>query len=337
METTEFFYLYLYPIVSSIVAGLIFWLIFSFLPDRNRKKSFGIGINNDLFTLNNQIFGYFDFFLRFQENSPSCFQDKIHSSSLTEEDLNTTLQNKIISKVYLQEIPDSRQMLVVGNKLISMVAEIDKTIDRLFSFNYFLSSREVMLLRNIHENIHRYMPYIQLDSNIHRTPPFPVDLSLAFMTRVLLDLQDNFRNLRKIIFNTARTESDQVIQKIQWQFYSGNYKYCIKECNIWINKFPFDSSLQSMYLIRCNFFLHRKNVAYTLLSKFLENNNDIVAHRTNLYPLLSDPIVCELISKKTSYKRLQEMKIMVENENLITKKFISSNMELKSYYRERGK
>lgn len=319
------------------MAGLIFWLIFSFLPDRKRKRSFAAGISNDLFILNNQLFEYFDFFLRFQENSPSYFQDKIHSSSLTEEDLNIALQNKIINQAYLQEIPAPRQVVIVGNKLTTMVAEINKIIDRLYAFNYFLSSQEVSLLRNIHEKIHRYMPYIQLDNNANRVPPFPVDLSLAFMTRVLLDLQDNFRDLRKIIFKKEWIESNQVVQKIQWLFYSGNYKYCIKECNSWIDKFPFDSSLQYAYLIRCNFFMKRNNVAYALLAKFLDNHNDIVSYRNNLYPLLSDPIVCDLISKKATYERLQEMKNIVENENLIMKKSVSSNTELKTFYRERGK
>lgn len=337
METTGIYYLYIYPIVSSIVAGFIFWFVFSFLPERSRKKSFGVGITNDLIALNAQIFHYFDIFLRFQERTPSCFQDKIHSTSLTEEDLSIALQNKVISQAYLYDTSVSSRLLIIGDELTTMVTEINKIINRLYSFNYFLSSQEVTLLRNMHEKIHRYMPYIQSESNINRVAPFPLNPSLAFMTEVLLGLQEDFRDFRRLIFKNKLIERSYVIQKIQWLFYMGKYKDCINECNLWISRFPFDSSLQSMYLIRCHFCLNNKNVAYSLLNKFLESNTDLISYRNNLYPLLSDSTAFELISNKTSYESILEMKRIVENENLIMKQFVSSNMELKNYFSEKAK
>ena len=106
-DPTGYFYLYLYPIISSGLAGILFWFIFSFLPDRDRHKSFGIGITNDLISLNNAIFGYIDSLSRTTTHSPSQFQDKIHSCSLTEEDINILLQNKNFNIPLFLESPPS--------------------------------------------------------------------------------------------------------------------------------------------------------------------------------------------------------------------------------------
>lgn len=249
-------YLYLYPIYSSIVAGFIFWFIFSFLPEKSRKRSFSIGIFNDLLALNNQVFSYFDFLLRHRDRSPSFFQDKIHACSLTEDDLCLALHNKVISTAYLNDPLIANQMLVVGDELIKKVAEMDLVIDRLYSFNYFLSSEEVTLLRNMHEKIHRYMPYIE--GNLNRVDLFPINPSISFMAKSLLELQDDFKEFRKIIFKNKLAERNFLMQKILRLFHLGSYKACIMECKHAIKKFPSDSNWYSLFMVRSYLFLNKK-------------------------------------------------------------------------------
>lgn len=327
-------YLYLYPIYSSIVAGIIFWFIFSFLPEKRRKKSFGVGVLNDLLTLNNQVFGVFDFLLRHRDHSPSFFQDKIHACSLTEEDFCLALQNKVISQAYLYDPLIANQMLIVGVELFKKASEIDAVINRLYSFNYFLSSEEVTLLRNMHEKIHRYLPYIESNYN-KRDGHFPIDPSISFMTKSLLELQDDFREFRKLIFKNKLPERNFLIQKISRLFNLGRYKACIEECKLAIKKFPSDSSLYSSFMIRCYYFLNKKKVAYQLLKQFLQMNTDLISHRSNLYPLLSDQTIENLILEKTSLEAVNKMKQVVQSEDSDFKQFLSNNLKLKTYFSEK--
>lgn len=327
---TGSFYLYGYPVFSSIVAGFIFWIIFSHLPERNRKKSFGAGVLNDLLILNGQIFSYFDYLLRHRDRSPSFFQDKIHACLLTKDDISLALQNKIISQAHLSESQLAGNMLEVKQDLIKKVSEMDIIINRLYSFNYFLSSEVVTLLRNIHEKIHRYIPYIELD--VDKDGLLPIDPSISFMTTSLLELQDDFRKFREIIFKNNLKERYFLIHKILMAFNTGSYKNCIRECKLGIMHFPSDSSLYNLFLVRCYYFMSKKKIVYKLLNDYLHANSDLVSNRNNLYPLLTDPVVEDLIIKRTSLEALNNMKQVVQGEKSDFEQFLSNNEKLKKYF-----
>lgn len=327
------FYLYGYPVFSSIIAGFIFWIIFSYLPEKSRKKSFGVGVLNDLLTLNGQIFSYFDYLLRHRDRSPSFFQDKIHACSLTKEDISLALHNKIISSAHLSEPQLVNNMLEVKQDLIKKVSEMDIIINRLYSFNYFLSPEEVTLLRNIHEKIHRYIPYIELD--VGKDGLLPINPSISFMTTSLLELQDDFRKFRKIIFKNNLKERDFLIHKILRAFNTRSYKDCIKECKLGIKHFPSDSSLYNLFLVRCYYLMNKKKIAYLFLNDCLLSNNDLVSNRNNLYPLLTDPVVEDLIIKRTSLEALNNMKQVVQGEKLDFEQFLSNNEKLKKYFSDK--
>jgi hypothetical protein len=333
LNPTGGFYLYGYPIVGSIIAGFIFWIIFSYLPEKSRKKSFGLGVLNDLLTLNGQIFSYFDYLLRHRERSPSFFQDKIHACSLTKEDISLALHNKIISPDHLNDPLLASQMLVVKEDLIKKVAEMDIIINRLYSFNYFLRSEEVALLRSIYGNIHCYLPYIEL--NIDEDGLFPMNPSVSFMTSSLIELQDDFRSLRKLIFQKRLLDRNFLIGKILRSFNTGNYKNCIKECKLGSKKFPSDSSLYNLFLVRCYYLVNKKKIAYQLLSDYLLVNNDLTSNRNNLYPLLQEPMIEDLIINRTNREALNNMKQIVRGEKLDFENFLSSNEKLKKYFAEK--
>jgi hypothetical protein len=331
-EPSGFFYLYLYPIVTSIIAGFIFWLVFSFFPDKKRNRSFSLGIINDLIKLNNMLFHYFDLLMKAHKHSPSIFQKKIHSCSLSEDEINAALQNKILNGTfnYYPELSD--RLICIGNELENCRSEIDETIKRLYSFNLYLSASQVQILRNIHEKIFRYSLKMKTSTTIGNMTYRPVDPSLSYMTKVLLELQEDYSQLRKVIFKNDLVERSFVISKIQRHFYSGEYKKCVAECDKWIKKFPFDSDLQISYKTQSLFSLGNNNLAYAQLELFLSKNSDVLSNRVLYYPLLSDSIAYAIILKKVSQEKIDEMKKVVENENLLGKTFLASNAELKQFY-----
>jgi hypothetical protein len=330
LNPTSFEYLYLYPIFCSILAGIIFWYVFSYLPERSRKKSFGVGVLNDLFALNNQVFSLFDFYMRHQDHTPSFFQDKIHASTLSNDDISNALQNKVISKHYLNQIQNPNHFLIIGDEVIKKVDEIDIVINRLYSFNYYLSPNEVSLLRGIHEKIHRYLPYIQL--NLNGVEHLPLNPSISFMTTSLIELQDDFREFRRLIFHNNLSERNFVIHKILWLFNSEKYKDCVKECNNWTKKFPSDSNLFNVFLIRSLLFLNNKKKAYQLLDNFLMNDIDLISYRTSFYTLIIDPIIYDKVSKKCGVESILKMKQLVESENLLMAQSIINNNEIKEQF-----
>jgi hypothetical protein len=152
------------------------------------------------------------------------------------------------------------------------------------------------------------------------------------MTNVLLELQEDYKKLREIVFNKKIIERSFVISKIQRCFYLGEYRKCIKECNKWIRQFPFDSDLHILYKTQSLFRLRKNNFAYKQLELFLSKNNDIISSRNFFYPLLSDTVAYKIILKKVPKEKVEDMKKIVEKENLAEKTFLVSNSELKQFF-----
>ena len=137
------------------------------------------------------------------------------------------------------------------------------------------------------------------------------------------------------IFKNNLKERYFLIHKILRSFNIGSYKNCIKECKLGVKKFPSDSSLYNLFLVRCYYFLNKKKVAYEILKDFTFTTNDIVSHRNSLYPLLSDPVVENLVLQKTSLDALNTMKQVVQVEQLDLEEFLSNNEKLKNYFADR--
>ena len=335
MNRDGVFYLYFYPIISSIVAGIIFWVIFSVIPAYRRNKSISIGINNDLFKLNNALFHYFDIFLKFQKHSPATFQHKIHSCSLSEEDINIALQNKVLNQGYLFDKKISGRLLVIGEEISEKVVQIDEIIKRLYAFNLFLAASEIKILRDIHEKIFRYSLSSEAESVINGISLQPINPSLSYMTKVLLELQDDYKKLRQYVFKNQIIERQFIISKTQWLFYQNNFNECIRICKKWIKEYPYDSELQLTHLVQSYLGKNKNNIAYQLIEKFLSKEPNIVSHRQFFYPLLSDSAASSLILRKYGPEKVEEMKIIVNKEKSIEKEFIASNSDLKRYYTEK--
>lgn len=327
-----FFYWYLYPIISSIFAGFVFWIIFSFLPDRRRRKSFGIGVMDDLIKLNYSLFNYFDVFLKHQKHSTSFFQNKIHACSLKEEELNIILQNKILNEKYNYYNELNGRLICIDDEIRTCQFEIKNIINRLYSFNFYLSSFQIDLLRSIQEKVFRYSLEIEPSSQIGGIVFRVADPSLSYMTKVLLELQDAYKELRTIIFKSKLTERNYIITKIQRLFFLERYKECVSECNRWNKKYPFDSDLQLAYKTHSLNNLGLKNLAYESLQLFLNKNDDVISYREFIYPMLNDPTSARIIYSKIGKEKINEMKKIVEGEKLMETAFMASNAELKQFY-----
>jgi hypothetical protein len=330
--STSFFYLYVYPIVSSIFAGFIFWFIFSYLPERSRKKNFGIGIADDLIKLNGILFGYFDLFLKDAKHSPSRFQDKIHSCTLEKEEVELLLQNKILNSSYNFYPQISDRLIQVGGEILNARTEIDEVIKRLYSFNLYISPSIIALLRRIHEKVFRYSAESHAVTLIGKIEYRPVDPSLSYMSALLIELQHDYRTLRLAVFEEKIFERDYVIGKIQAHFHSFRYKECIALCSKWISKFPFDAELHMTYTARSLFSLGRNNDGYAMLELLLSRNADLVSHRDFFYSILSDPVAHQILLKRRPLEKVEEMKKISESEAFQEKTLLASNAELKKYY-----
>lgn len=330
LNPTGNFYLYFFPIISSIISGIIFWLIFSYFPERKRKNSFGLGIFNDLQTLNSHLFHYFDFLMRHQKNSPSFFQDKIHGATLTYDDLKLGLKNKVLSSDYLYDEEFAGSFLIVGEELIKKVTEIDIVINRLYSFNYFLSTKEVAIIRSIHSNLHRYMPYVE--SSLQKDEYFPVDPTISYLAHSAKDLLVDFKNLRNVLFDQKLKDRDFLLLKILRAINSGDYKSCIRLCKVGMKNFKSDSSTYELRTIQCFLYLKNTKTAHKLLANYNLSAKNLVGLRNLLEPIMRDPVAERIILEKADIESLKKMKAILKKEHDQKTRFLELTQLLNERY-----
>jgi hypothetical protein len=86
-RSSQFHYFkdFIYPILLSVIAGVIFWLIFSFLPERKRLKRLRPKLDLDMYEVYSNLFSVFDLAMRPNSHSPSNFQQEIRGNKLTGE------------------------------------------------------------------------------------------------------------------------------------------------------------------------------------------------------------------------------------------------------------
>ena len=285
--------------------------------------------------MNQKLFHYFDIFMKYQKHSPSRFQHKIHSCTLSEEDINISLQNKVLNEGYLFDKKISNRLLIIGDEISETVDQIDEIIKRLYSFNLFLPSNVIQILRDIHEKLFRYTPNMVATTVVNGMPLQPVNPSISYMTKVLIELQNDYKKLRQYVFKNQIIERQFVISKMQYFFYQNDFKNCVKVCKRWIKRHPYDSELQLSYLIRSYLCMGKKNLAYKMLETLLDKKPNLVSSRNTFHSLLSDPTALSLIHKRYNQESIDEMNRVVNKEKTIEKALFASNTDLKRYYAEK--
>jgi hypothetical protein len=90
--------IFIYPLILSLISALIFWITFSHIPNRNRRKKLRPVLELDVFQVYNSLFSLFDLIMRHSENSPSNYQNNIRGGLLTQTDIELGLQNKCLNR-----------------------------------------------------------------------------------------------------------------------------------------------------------------------------------------------------------------------------------------------
>lgn len=335
-QRSEFYFFkdFLYPILLSIIAGFIFWLIFSYFPESNRRKKIRPKLDLDIYYLYSRLFQIFDSVLRFNKHSPSYYQEKIRGNKLSKDDINLGLQNKCLNETYFYDSEIKNSLLPIGEELYDTTKKIDLTIDRLYRFSNNLTSEEILLLENIRKKLETYdlSSYErQAFSTIGEQRYYPVVPNLSYMTDNIFELYGLFISLQNHVFKSTFENRDISISKIQHYYYSGQFSKCKTEIKKIKNKYPNDKHFLGFYDFGCEYYLHR-NRSYGLLKNLLTETHDLISNRGFIKDFLNDPKVKEILENLYNIDEIQEMIAVLQNEDEIGKGILENSIFLKDYF-----
>lgn len=289
-------YDFILSLINSLLAALIFWLIFNKRTEYINKKRIRPKIDLDLYHIYKDLFFVFDTIMIDRNMySPSHFQKEIKNGCLTKEQIELGLQNKSLNETCLYGV--CAHNLIIGKRLYESFLDIDKNIDRIFQFNQYLDTKvEVPLLENIHQNINRYSLNNYADSvhtKIGDQTFSPVTANLNYLKSSMYDLYKLYLQLQALIVDIKKIQDtdkqrDLILDKLSF-FYNHKLYRKLKTTIKITKKEPFnisDKRLTDAYDILLAYSKNKKN-GYRKLYKSI-NKQDFHNAITYLYPIMDD-------------------------------------------------
>jgi hypothetical protein len=337
-ETNRFDYFkdFIYPILLSIIAAIIFWFVFSFFPESRRRKKIRPKLDLDMYNVYTTLFFIFDLVMRSNNYSPSNFQYRIKGNKLSKEDIDLGLQNKCLNETYLYDNNVNKHLLVIGKSLFESASKIDLIVERLFNFSNYLTADEILLLEKIRKKLQVY----ELgDYNTNASTVIggielkPVNPSISYMSQNFFELYELFIKFQDIVYNNSYLDRDISISKVQHYYYSGQYNKCKNEIANAITKYPMDKSFLDFYSFLSEYNSGQRDISYIKLETILKNKPHLVSSRSFLSDLLQDKRVKELVEKYYTAIEIVELNAVIMNEDLLCQSYIDQANTLLKYYR----
>lgn len=327
---------FIYPVLLSIIAAIIFWVAFSYIPEKNRKNKIRSKIELEVYQVYRSLFALFDTVMEANLHSPSNYQQKIRGCSLKPRDIELGLQNKCLNEHFLYDIAVKDKLLPIGKILSGNISKIDQTIDRIFNFSMYLDSDEILLLENIRTKLHVYdlEDYRkEAVSTIGDLKLYPVNPSLSYLKSNLSDIYELFVELQDAVFSNKFENRDIFINKVQHYYYNEQYDMTIKELEKGGKHYPKDKGFLDFYFVLAKYKLNFKNEAYKKVEDIFESKPNLLSIRDFIKEILTDEKIKELLNKYFSESDFKEFHSVIQKEELFKNSFISNAKQLEGYYK----
>jgi hypothetical protein len=256
-----------------LISALVFWITFSYIPNRNRKKKLRPVLELDVFQVYNRLFSLFDLIMHHRENSPSNYQNNIRGGLLTQADIELGLQNKCLNESYLFDTNINQHLMVIGEEIFERSDNIDQLINKILNLSQYASPEEIILLEQIRQEIRKYdygeksvqKSAISLIGTQKLYPTVPV---LYYRKNNFYDLYQLYIKLQNIIFTEYNYfERNIYLFKIQYLYYSSQYSKCKTFITKHEKEFKKDLIFYKNYYALCEYQLGNKKQFYTLIEE----------------------------------------------------------------------
>lgn len=332
----------LLPILLSVVAAIIFWLVFSYIPEKKRRKKLRPIVELALFDAYKKLFSLFDLVMRHSSHSPSFFQSQIRAGNLSEEEIKLGLQNKCLNESYLYDSRVKDTLLVVGEEILERTLEIDELANKILSFHTYATAEELVLIEKIREKIRVYHfgeRHIEKPCGtiFNGRMLYPVDPSISYRHRNFFELYEFFCHLQKLVLNHSPIDRSRFIYKMQWLYYTGQYHLCVKLIRKHGRRFKKDSTLYRSYLALSERGRGKMENFYKIIEDTYKSRpygGSLVSSRSIFKGLLGDNKLIEILAQFYSSEEISALMESVKKDRKNKEAFENANQVLADYFRD---
>lgn len=186
-------------IVTSLIASVVFWLVFNVIPDAVERKRIKPLLDFDLYQIYTKLAHFLEIPLRHSNHSPSHLQMRLYQGLLKKEDYDLYLSTKCQTEEYQQVDDMAKNLMPIGGALKARSNEIVEMIQKLYVFNKYLSAKEILLCRKIADKITTYDFEMQAFIRVGSQVMGPVDPTMRDMAGMFYDTYLLFLELQTIL------------------------------------------------------------------------------------------------------------------------------------------
>lgn len=327
----------IFPLILSLISALIFWIIFSYLPTYKRKKQLRPIIEYDFMCLNQSLFNIFNTVL----GSNPSFQEEVRSGNLTKKDFYIGLQNKCLNEYDLYDSNVSSHYEMIGLKLAENFNIAERIIDKILTYNEFATPNELLILEKIRQKLKAYS-ITEKRVNLHKLTKinsqiiYPPVSNLNYLYNNIYELYELFNIIQEIIYRNDYLDRSALFQKLQYLYYSGQYKECKKLIKKNLKKYSKEIVFLSHYDLMCDSKLN--SIDYKKVEKVLKRRDydgGLVYSRGTIKVLIKDKKTKELIEKYYSNEEIKYCEDTIEQEQKQKDSYIEINTSISKYMEEK--
>ncbi len=306
-------------IITSLIASIVFWFAFSFVPSIIRWFRIRPRVENDLSDIRMHLFLFIQIPFLQSIHSSSLFQEDIKEKRLNLEDFEDALYGKCISEARRNGFFQNR-LLNVSGVLIEQSRKIDKRLDLIYRYVDYLRTSEILVLKEIGEKIHTY-EFVEHDPTVDNLTITPVNPSISYMKKNFYDLYELYHRLNRIC------ESHRLIK-----------------CNGFETYLSISRKMNRGILF-CPFARRKLGVKYSILLKLRKciKNNKVKSAETKLREYLEcekeklvyQRGILEFVLCEEHYRNLL-VEIRGEDEFLELQRCVKSEVDAKNRFRLRN-
>ena len=245
---------------------------------------------------------------------------------MSKNDIELGLQNKCLNEHYKYDLNINIYLLIIGQKIQDDINDIDKLLNKILSYHTYSTTEKLLLLEDIREKIHTYFneQYInhKCEFTINGEIMRPVNPTLSSYKENFYEIYLLFCKLQKIVLRKKSTNRDHFLNKLQWLYYSGEYRLCIKVMKKAI-KNQADSSEEDLvfyrsYLALSAHNLNKMKVFYKYIDKIYSArpyNGSLVYSKSILKNLIKDKKVMDILNKYHTSEEITNLRKSVQQKN----------------------
>ena len=335
----------LIAVVTSLIASVIFWFVFNYIPEKRRYNKVRPKVEFDVYEIFIKLSSYLGIGLEINEYGWSFPRDKIESGQVTKEDFNLWLQNKCLNSSYQFDEMGSK-MLAVGDSLERCSRDICDKIEKCATYYSFMTADEILLLRKISAKVTTYSYIGSAEDKVGGTTLRPVVPNIAYMAENFAEISKLYIDLQQIVWSYKKIDrsinkyivADFSFNEATRCYIRGEFKRCIK----YIKKSRYASvENKRILLFKAYYNLGNKSKAMAILKLYMENST----HKTSLlYSLLDDEhidfydmnewvgeVLSSYISEIELYEAIEES---IRSQS-IQKQGIETAEEIKEFYKQK--